>query len=100
LFDTGWSMPLSRVGDFSVMDVRGNIVERETPVKTPARYVERSQLRPWGRLVDSMVRDLPRFYGGRRIGLEAIDLERYRAAKRVDVILGRLFAREDLRVAA
>lgn len=61
----GLTLPLSKLPSFSLMDAKGNIVERDAPQRKPWR-VPKSELRPCLRLVESMMRDAPRYYGGRR----------------------------------
>jgi hypothetical protein len=65
--ECGFSLPLSHLGLFSLMDEKGNIRERD--VRRAARSSREvvSDLRAWRRLVDLMVRDTPSHRGGRRL---------------------------------
>ena len=64
--ECGWSLPLSRLASHSLMDEKGNMVERDAPASTPWPVPRRS-LRPWQRVTESMMRDIPTHYGGRRV---------------------------------
>ena len=88
--DGGWCLPLSKVPWFSLMDVRGNLIEKPDPPVTPWP-VMKSQLRPWLRLVESMQRDMPRYFGGYRCVAGPVSLERVRHERRVDELLARIF---------
>lgn len=66
---TGWSLPYGAVDAFSMMDAKGNLIERPERRQPPVRRLPQGRdLRDVSRLIDSMIRNTPQGMGGRREG--------------------------------